>query len=40
MYKSLQELCEIATEQNKKIYEVVLEEDCHERGGLGPDARP
>lgn len=32
MYKSLQELCEIATEQNKKIYEVVLEEDCHERG--------
>lgn len=32
MYKSLQELCEIATEQNKKVYEVVLEEDCHERG--------
>ncbi len=32
MYKSLQELCEIATEQNKKIYEIVLEEDCHERG--------
>lgn len=32
MYKLLQELCEIATEQNKKIYEVVLEEDCHERG--------
>lgn len=32
MYKSLQELCEIATEQNKKIYEAVLEEDCHERG--------
>lgn len=32
MYRSLQELCEIATEQNKKLYEVVLEEDCHERG--------
>ena len=32
MYRSLQELCEIAIEQNKKLYEVVLEEDCHERG--------
>ncbi len=32
MYRSLQELCEIATEQNKNLYEVVLEEDCHERG--------
>ena len=32
MYRSLQELCEIATEQNKKLYEVVLEGDCHERG--------
>ena len=32
MYRSLQELCEIAEEQNKTLYEVVLEEDCHERG--------
>ncbi len=32
MYKSLEELCEIAKEQDKKIYEIVLEEDCHERG--------
>ena len=32
MYKSLQELCEIAGEQKKELYEIVLEEDCHERG--------
>lgn len=32
MYRSLQELCEIAEEQSKALYEVVLEEDCHERG--------
>ena len=32
MYRSLQELCEIAAEENKALYEVVLEEDCHERG--------
>ena len=32
MYRSLQELCEIAGEQNKELYEIILEEDCHERG--------
>lgn len=32
MYRSLEELCEIAKEQEKELYEVVLEEDCHERG--------
>ena len=32
MYRSLQELCEIAGEQKKKLYEIILEEDCHERG--------
>lgn len=32
MYRSLQELCEIAGEQKKELYEIVLEEDCHERG--------
>lgn len=32
MYRALQELCEIAEEQSKALYEVVLEEDCHERG--------
>ena len=32
MYKSLEEICEIAQQEDKQFYQVILEEDCHERG--------
>lgn len=32
MYKSLKEICDIAREDNKEFYQIILEEDCHERG--------
>lgn len=32
MYKSLKEICDIAKEDKKEFYQIILEEDCHERG--------
>lgn len=32
MYKSLKDICEIARKEQKEFYQVILEEDCHERG--------
>lgn len=32
MYKSLKEICEIAKQEKKEFYQIILEEDCHERG--------
>ena len=33
MYKSLKEICEIAKQEKKEFYQIILEEDCHERKG-------
>lgn len=32
MYKSLQEICDAAQQEKKEFYQIILEEDCHERG--------
>lgn len=37
MYKALQEICETAQRENKEFYQVILEEDCHERGVAAED---
>jgi len=32
MYKSLAEICDVAKREQKEFFQVILEEDCHERG--------
>lgn len=32
MYKTLSEICEMAQKEQKEFYQIILEEDCHERG--------